>query len=777
MSKHLLLATHDLTHAALHDELLGFLEDANPFQLLEGIKTFYQRKPRGSCEKIFGLPIKELTVTRVTENLHAIRKREPLLLSAIVFGLLYHHEPDLLAAKQLEPLEHCTWAWRQRLKRVAELLPESFFADIVPRPQVQPSEAWTKVQPILTRLEARFADPKVLDLFQPVDQTQLFAFTKYAITRGLASAALEARAQYLESKATLGEQQALIDDLRFKLKQKTTKSSNDIASPGINSDIDARTLQNQINILEQQLAQEREAHKLELETLHKDEERKTALATGNIERIKVLESRLEQSKQSNANLADQVKTLEVSLKTSLQQRETQAQYLFDARAMLKSQRTSVETETLASQHADDNFQRRLALRMDELESRFEQHLSNAHSNARDAKPPIQDTTQLQIDQEDVRTLTAPPAVDFESPRLSDLTRQALRRILNEAQAKFASLNSGRFNDQKLFSIESTFVLNDYSLEQLQNLASGFETLALSAECLLDDVWSLEDLKERLHWAAIAQCWIRNRFGNAVVDQTQQAMYRVIRDILANHPNMFVPFLKSADIITKAQRLECRTALDSMMNLETTDESEIHWEQLKVAAQALESGQEYAQESINAALQRLAHDQVIPGHLKWDGWRSRLKGICNPADFPVKLQPLFANQPIEAERDEHNPDEDEVVLKVREHLKGTKLIIVGGTPQPEMIARIQHAFELSEVVWPEYRIHSSLEQLRNLVRGENVSVLVQIVRLAGHAIGTLKPEIELNCGHFVRHSYHGYTPRLLARSIIEQLEHRLNAELK
>jgi hypothetical protein len=470
MSKHLLLALHDLTQQDVQDELIGFLEDAFGDVILNAIKCFYARKPRGSSEKLFGVQWQEITVDRVVQNINLIRLREPLLLSGVVFSLLLHYEQDLLAVRQLGSVDHLRSSWVVRLTRVAALLPDSFFADVVPKPVIEPRDAWATLEPLLARLEPRFFEPDVLDFFKSSDLNPLFALMRYALACGFARAAIEARAQWREAQETLLEREAMVAELRLKLKKKddarAVASQNKISLDAPELQGSPRALQQRIDQLSAQILESEQQYQLELRQKTLELDHAKAFASGNVERIKSLEGKLEQGKQANQRQLEQIKSLESQLSESFKRYGSLQQALQDTRNAFKPKQTKSEkTTNIIGKSATldipnltpGNLEQRLA----SLEQRFEAHLRQEQQPeisefAGQAKPALVEFESVQAGFDTPIEAFTPTPETQTTPRLLTFEIQEFERIADEALEKAALLRSGEWlNNTHLFTFGQT----------------------------------------------------------------------------------------------------------------------------------------------------------------------------------------------------------------------------------------------------------------------------------------------------------------------------------
>ena len=72
-----------------------------------------------------------------------------------------------------------------------------------------------------------------------------------------------------------------------------------------------------------------------------------------------------------------------------------------------------------------------------------------------------------------------------------------------------------------------------------------------------------------------------------------------------------------------------------------------------------------------------------------------------------------------------------VKKVRKAFGGTKVVFVGGTPQPHFANRLKEAFHLNELIWKEWSHGDSLDRFRSLLNDENVKLFLVYIPWCSH----------------------------------------------
>ncbi len=118
------------------------------------------------------------------------------------------------------------------------------------------------------------------------------------------------------------------------------------------------------------------------------------------------------------------------------------------------------------------------------------------------------------------------------------------------------------------------------------------------------------------------------------------------------------------------------------------------------------------------------------------------------------------------------DYSENVLRVRDMLRDSRVVLVGGERRDDAAERIREAFDLSEVEWATVNEHTSSTPLEAPIRRPETRLVLILIRLAGHlhvddVVGYCekwdKPLVRLPAG---------YNPEQIAAQILEQVSERL-----
>lgn len=109
-----------------------------------------------------------------------------------------------------------------------------------------------------------------------------------------------------------------------------------------------------------------------------------------------------------------------------------------------------------------------------------------------------------------------------------------------------------------------------------------------------------------------------------------------------------------------------------------------------------------------------------------------------------------------------------VLAVRQVLRGTSCVVIGGEPRPDAIERIRDAFELADVQWVRLSEHGSGEAMRAPIERPGTSVVLVLVKLAGHLHVEEARQYAQRAGKPCVLLTAGYNPEQIAFAIAEQV---------
>lgn len=141
--------------------------------------------------------------------------------------------------------------------------------------------------------------------------------------------------------------------------------------------------------------------------------------------------------------------------------------------------------------------------------------------------------------------------------------------------------------------------------------------------------------------------------------------------------------------------------------------------------------------INESAEALIDMGIEPG----DNRLVELKNLINLDAFPDTVSPGDAMREIASGPPTPEPDEptergsawNDGVLRVREFLRGGRVVMVGGKPgeYAEQGRRIEEAFELSALDWAELTEHGTAARMEHLFTRDDVRLVLTITKLGGH----------------------------------------------
>lgn len=112
------------------------------------------------------------------------------------------------------------------------------------------------------------------------------------------------------------------------------------------------------------------------------------------------------------------------------------------------------------------------------------------------------------------------------------------------------------------------------------------------------------------------------------------------------------------------------------------------------------------------------------------------------------------------------------IAVRELLEGGRVVIIGGEPRPDAIARIKDAFRLREVDWVRLSEHGTGEPMRAPIQRADTSLVLAIIKLAGHLHLEEARAYATEAGKPCVLLTGGYNPEQIADAVLQQASGRL-----
>lgn len=120
------------------------------------------------------------------------------------------------------------------------------------------------------------------------------------------------------------------------------------------------------------------------------------------------------------------------------------------------------------------------------------------------------------------------------------------------------------------------------------------------------------------------------------------------------------------------------------------------------------------------------------------------------------------------------DYSPTVLRVREGLRDSVLVVVGGQRRQESVDRLVEAFELRDVDWVSLNEHSTAAPLHAPIARPEVQVVAVLIKLAGHQHVDEATAAARRSGKALVRVPAGYSPEQLAAQILEQASDKLAA---
>lgn len=111
-------------------------------------------------------------------------------------------------------------------------------------------------------------------------------------------------------------------------------------------------------------------------------------------------------------------------------------------------------------------------------------------------------------------------------------------------------------------------------------------------------------------------------------------------------------------------------------------------------------------------------------------------LAVPEQQAAMILPFFEAAKRDERADLHSPDAEErdysaTVQRVRDALKGSRVVITGGEAYAHQHRNLVEAFELGELEWVSLREHASSDPLLSAIRRGGTSLVLVLIKLAGH----------------------------------------------
>lgn len=183
--------------------------------------------------------------------------------------------------------------------------------------------------------------------------------------------------------------------------------------------------------------------------------------------------------------------------------------------------------------------------------------------------------------------------------------------------------------------------------------------------------------------------------------------------------------------------------------------------------------------IAEAVQDLADGGVRPSDRRLREALGAAAGLQAPAEWntPLLRSALAAAAPPDEEDvAEHAADRDWSgrVLAARSLLAGRSLVLIGGEPRAEAIARLREALGAGEVYWPALSEHGSGAAMRAPIERPDTGAVAVIIKLTGHLHADEAREYARGAGKACVSLTGGYSPEQVAEALLGQAERQLSA---
>lgn len=165
---------------------------------------------------------------------------------------------------------------------------------------------------------------------------------------------------------------------------------------------------------------------------------------------------------------------------------------------------------------------------------------------------------------------------------------------------------------------------------------------------------------------------------------------------------------------------------------------------------------------------------------------QLSSVIQPDDFPAEVAPnaLFvaaatANEIEPKPRPERTAESRERswsqdVLRVREWLRGSQIVVIGGEPRRDAIERITDAFELESVAWPQLTEHGPAEPMRAPIANPSTRLVAILIKLTGHEHAERARDFAKQASVPFVHMPAGYNPEQIAAEVLKQASAQLRS---
>lgn len=177
------------------------------------------------------------------------------------------------------------------------------------------------------------------------------------------------------------------------------------------------------------------------------------------------------------------------------------------------------------------------------------------------------------------------------------------------------------------------------------------------------------------------------------------------------------------------------------------------------------------ETINRAMEELRSMGVGPTDPRIAEFRESVEGIAFPADLPRHEHLAFESRRANAPAADQDDRWSERVAEVRPVLEGGRIVIVGGEPRQDAIARLEDAFGAT-IEWVELTEHGSGARMQAPIQRPDTRVVLLLIKLTGHLHADEAREYSRAAGVPCVNMEAGYNPNMVAEQVMLQAGERL-----
>lgn len=188
----------------------------------------------------------------------------------------------------------------------------------------------------------------------------------------------------------------------------------------------------------------------------------------------------------------------------------------------------------------------------------------------------------------------------------------------------------------------------------------------------------------------------------------------------------------------------------------------HWLRIaEGAAEVLASGAEPSDPDLVSALAPVADD--LPAEfVKHEGLHAALRFVDDQLAAAERQE-----DDAPSARREPTPE----ILRVREALRGTTVVLIGGSPRRHAAEMIEREFELAQLDWLHSKEHGSIAPFEAAIARPETSLVIVMIRWSSHSFEEVQEMCRKHAKVYVRLPG-GYNPAQIAHQVVEQASEQL-----